>query len=337
MSSDDLTPPPPVPAPHMATVAAPAAPLAHAALLDPLPGILNLGFLNLLAGASGIGKTAFIAAAARAFRDGAPFLGHATHQPQALAYVTADRPWADSRLWFDAVGFSDIAQYSIVDDHTLLMSRFRRRADRTQLLLHCLDKLHLPPGGLVFVDPIALFLGGNLLDYDTVAIACIEIHRVLQARRLCAVGLMHASKQKGDPKERYTRVQDRILGSSALLGFTGTQMYLMSPEESGGDYFSFMWNPHHRPAESFELRKDERGLFHQVEDQDRERPALESLGAEVVALYKQFPEPPAALSIKELVTLFADTSRATLFRRLKTLADAKYIIQAKYGAWKRRE
>ena len=35
--------------------------------------------------------------------------------------------------------------------------------------------LEVPPGTIVYVDPLAPFLGGNLNDYDACATACVKL------------------------------------------------------------------------------------------------------------------------------------------------------------------
>jgi len=313
-----------------------------ATLLDPLPRILTLGSLNLIAGASGVGKTAFVAGMATRFRDGHEILGYACNPPPAIGYITADRPWADSLQWFSQVGYADIPQYSIVDDHTLHTSKIRKKLDRTKLLRECIGKLTLPPGSLIFVDPIALFLGGSLNDYDTSAIACIEIHRYALEQRYCLVGIAHASKQKADKGDRYARPQDRINGSTAQLGYTGTQMYLMSPDESGTNFYQFHWNPHHAPAQTFNLRKNKYGLFDGLADGVPADPDLD-LNLEHDDTTKRIldviPPAPAHASSAALILRFTQgqeaISRPTLFRRLGLLQKRGEIESPARGHWRK--
>ncbi len=77
------------------------------------------------------------------------------------------------------------------------------------------------------------------------------------------IGTAHAAKQKADKNERYLRPQDRILGSTALFGYTDTQMYLAAPDETGSKdgVYTFFWNPHHAPPAAFPLTRDSEGRF----------------------------------------------------------------------------
>lgn len=230
---------------------------------DPIPLVIPAGGISLLAGAPGVGKTAFLATLLKAFRDHQPIFGHlpAPMPPAGIAIISADRSWDSTKIWYERAGWPDIPVYSIIDDPAFDKTKLRRRHDRVNLLSEFIDKLTLPRGGLIIVDPISLFLGGNLLDYDTCMVSCMEIRDRLRARSLTCIATAHASKQKSEKKDRYLRLQDRILGSTALFGFTDTQMYLASPEEIDEKYYAFLWQPHMLPVEYFKLTRDPQGLF----------------------------------------------------------------------------
>ena len=231
-------------------------------LVSPIPLIIPAGGISLLAGAPGIGKTALIATLARDLRDGRPIFGHQPAPVPAIGIVSADRGWAEGAgEWFKRAGYPEIRYYSLTDDPHFNPKRLRKKWDRTDLLMEFIDRLELPWGALVIVDPIALFLGGNLLDYDGCAVACLELRRLLQYRGLTLIATAHSAKLRADKKERYLRLQDQILGSTAIFGFTDTQMYLASPAELGKDYYMFLWHSHVTVPETFCLERDEQGLF----------------------------------------------------------------------------
>lgn len=324
-------------------------PATPTVLLDPLPNILTCGSLNLLAGASGIGKTALIAWLMRQFRDGAPIFGHPTQPPPAIGYLTADRPWEHTKHWFSAVGFPEVRQYSIIDDATLKLPNQRLKHLRVDFFKSCVAKLQLPPGSLLVVDPIALFLGGNLLDYDTVAFACIEIHRWLQQppQMYCTLGLAHSAKQRAEKNDRYLRLQDRISGSMALLGYTETQMYLAAPEETGDKEgaYTFLWNPHTAPAEVFQFHKGTNGLFltEGVSTQGSTGdPLSRPLSPFELEVYAQFPYgPESVVSTHQFVALYSadggEAKRKAVQRALATLEARGLIVKLRRGVWKRAE
>ena len=152
---------------------------------DPLPHILPQGGICLLIGAPNLGKTALLADIARAFRDGTPIFGHHPNPLPGMGIIAADRSWVrGARLWFERAGFPEIPVYSMIDDLSFDPRSLRRKYERTQRLAEFIDKLALPRGSLVYVDPISLFLGGNLIDYDACAVACHEIRQVLNTRSL---------------------------------------------------------------------------------------------------------------------------------------------------------
>jgi hypothetical protein len=230
---------------------------------SPLPCILPAGGISLLAGGSGIGKTALLADFLRRLRTGEPIFGR---QPAStitgVGIVNMDRGWTEGAgEWFKRVGFADIPYYSLIDDATFQPSRLRKKWNRTDILFECIDKLQLPPLSVVATDPISLFLGGNLMDYDACAVACCEIRRKLIERKLTMIATAHSRKISADKHDRYLRLQDHILGSTALLGFTDTQMYLATPEEIRKPYYAFLWQPHMVPVETFMLQRDAQGLF----------------------------------------------------------------------------
>ena len=230
---------------------------------DPLPNIIPFGGISLLAGCSGIGKTALMATLARNFRDNRPIFGHQPSVLPGIGVVNVDRNWArgGAGLWFERAGYADVKHYSMIDDVTFNSRCLRKKFERTQRLAEFFDRLELPPGSLIFVDPIGMFLGGNLLSYDDCAVSCCEIREALRARSFTVLATAHAGKLKSDRKERYLRLQDSVLGSTAIFGFSDTQLYLASPEETGEPYYTFMWNSHMAKPEVFYLQRDEQGLF----------------------------------------------------------------------------
>lgn len=233
-------------------------------LLPVIPNILEARSLNLLAGASGLGKTALIASLVAAIRDGQTVFEAATTPPPGIGYITTDRPWASAVQWFALAGYADIPHYSLVDDKAFDLKQLHGGKHGPDQFAYCVEQLNLPPGSLIIVDPIALFLGGRLNDYTTVAVASIQIQRYLVQAGYTVIGICHTSKLKADTQDRYARPQDRILGSGALLGYSWTQMYFMSPEEAGREdgKYVFTWNPHHAPPAEFLLTRDmTTGLF----------------------------------------------------------------------------
>lgn len=289
---------------------------------DPIPGIISFCSVNLLAGASGVGKTCLTAGVCTAMRDGTPLFGHPVNKPSAVGYVCADRGWMSAAYWLEKSGFRDIKFYSLADDSTFSPARLRNKASLVGILGECLDKLALPEGAFVVTDPLALFMGGNLNDYQSCAIALIEIRRLCYKRKITLLGLAHASKQKADKREQYRRLQDRILGSSAQHGYGDTQMYLASPEETGEKFYTFLWHPHTAPAEVFPLGRNDQGMF--IPWEGSVQAALEG------RILAAFPEDGTEISLEYLMAT-CEVSRATLYRRLQELMSEGLIEQPNKG------
>jgi len=296
---------------------------------DPLPGILPAGGISLIAGAPNVGKTALLAGFLRDIRDGRPIFGHQPAPVAGIGYINADRGWLrGSGVWFERAGYPEIRQYSMADDIAFNPKRLRKKHERTDILASFIDLLQLPPRSLVSVDPIALFLGGNLINYDDCAVACHEIRAYLRARQYTLLGTAHSAKLKTDKKDRYMRMQDQILGSTAIFGFTDTQMYLASPQETAKPYFLFLWHPHTSPVETFQLEQDkDTGLFQLYTGADSANQNR------VLAL---FPEDGAPITFGLLVELAEayPLSRATVKRILDALIDVERIEKVSHGVYR---
>jgi len=297
--------------------------------LDPIPRIIPFGGVSLIAGAAGTGKTALLATLLRDLHDGRLIFGHQPNPISGLGIIASDRGWSrGAGFWFERVGYGDIARYCMVDDPKFDPRSLRRKFDRTKLLLDFIDKLKLAPGGVVAVDPIGLFLGGQLVDYDTCAVACLELRAGMRDRGLTILGTAHSGKMKTDKNARYLRPQDAILGSAALFGFGDTQMYLAAPEEINKPYFAFLWHPHEAPPELFPLERDEHGLFLPYTGADR------GSCTRVLHLMPENGEPMTLQSIVELAEAIPLT-RKTVQRSLLQLIEDGKVNKTRHGIYRR--
>jgi DNA-binding transcriptional ArsR family regulator len=306
-------------------------PAPVSAPLDPIPRILPYGGVSLIAGAAGTGKTALLASFLRDLRQGRPIFGHQPSPIPAVAVITCDRGWdRGAGFWFERAGFAEIPHYAMVDDPLFDPRSLRRKFDRTARLLEMVDKLALPSRSLVAVDPIGLFLGGNLNDYDSCAVACLELRAGLRNRGLTLVGTAHSGKMKTDKNQRYLRLQDAILGSAALFGFGDTQMYLAAPDELRKSHYTLLWHPHEAKAEVFDLMRDENGLFVPYVPSDT------GSGVRVLAL---LPEDGAPLTLAEIVQLAAaiPLTPKTVQRALLELIEQGLVVKVKHGTYRRVE
>ena len=312
-----------------ASTAPPARPLGP---FPQLPG----GGLHFLSGASGVGKTAFIASMSAAIHQQREWCGQ---QPAPLpqAVVTLDRAWGENGQWFARAGYPDIPHYSLIDDKGYAKKNLapKGHAHRMTVLNHCLESLYerypsaAEPGTLLYLDPISYFIG-NLLDYNDCMIGSLMLREVFEARGCTAIGLMHAGKQSTDPKVRYLRLQDRVIGSMAIHGFSDTQMYLASPQETGSSFYTFLWHPHMTPAEEILLSRDDLGLF---------IPAVANQTPTHTAIMRLVPCTEEGITFKAL--LFAlvqagqEVSRAHLARLLSDLAAQQLVVKVRFGVYRR--
>ncbi len=311
---------------------------------DPLPPVILGATINLLAGAPGTGKSTFLAWFSRQVQAATPLWGRAWNQVAWQGVICSDRSWQRSTSkWFELEGMGGIPAYSLQDDRGFRKGRLRRRDQRIGVFEHALDALAplprgaFPLGSLIYVDPIALFLGGNLLDYDTCAVACSELREIALDRGLTIIGTAHASKQRADKNDRYLRLQDRILGSTALFGYTDTQMYIASPDEVGKPYYAFLWNPHHAPPATFKFVRDREGRFRPDGVVEDKQPPADMPSGESAPfpewLQDAFSSGPKTFSELIMVASANSTSRMTLNRLLRGLVEGGVVHKPKHGQY----
>ena len=299
------------------------------ATLDVIPYLLPGAGISILAGAPNIGKTALLSTLLRDLRDGRPIFGHQPRALPGIGVINADRGWTmGAGLWLARAGFPDIKHYSLADDPEFNPKRLRKKHERTDLLANFADRLELPPGSVLDVDPVSLFLGGNLLDYDACMVACHEIRAYLRLRQYTMIATAHAAKLKADKRERYMRMQDQVLGSTAITGFTDSALYLASPQETGKEYYLLVWHPHGAKEETFCLDRDEQGLFVPYTGADT------ATQTRVLAL---FPEDGAEVALQALVEAAESIplSRATVKRALEGLIERGRVVHVRHGTYQR--
>ena len=216
--------------------------------------------ISTFAGASGVGKTAFLASMVKAWQTGQDLFGLKVGKLPAIGMLACDRPWRDHQAWFDRAGCDPFPHYSLRDE-AYAWELLRDSKAVPKVFGGLVDSLKLPPGALLIVDPIAIFIPGRLHDYKDVAIGLGLLDAQLKARQLTTLGVFHVAKQKGNKNDRYSRPQDRILGSSALIGYSETAFYLISPEEAEQRAYEFGIISHQLKSTAYRYTRAENGLF----------------------------------------------------------------------------
>ena len=312
--------------------------------------------VHLLAGAPGAGKTALAAWLFRQIADEQPVFGFPSHRPTALAVIAADRGWPSHRIWFEAVGLGGIPHYSFHDDGGFRWERLKGEDGWMSTLKAALEgefcprkKVDwLPPGSLVLVDPLSAFLGGDVLNYNRIFRALGELGQLCIRRAITILGTAHAGKQRAGKELQYARPQDRILGSSALIGCSDTVFYLATPTETGEPYSELHWIPHHAAPGCVRLeRQPDTGLFQlsyrrskaeiaAVDRATRETEATEKLAAKLALLLTLFtqPEGVAVIVLVERAGALGFSPRS-VYRHLRRLAEEGRIVAVGRGVWKR--
>lgn len=295
---------------------------------DPIPGILPYGSICTLSGETGVGKNALLSEWVARFQTGRSICHHPTQRPTAIGMIAGDRRWRTAKTWLDVAGCTPIAHVSLRDDPAFPWAKLRNNGEVEKVFARVLDQLALPPGGLLIIDPLALFLPGKVNDYKDMAIGLGMLDQVLHPRQLTTLGIFHQSKQSSDPSRGYNRPQDRILGSAAQIGFSDTSMFLMSPTELSIDYYGFGWVPHNAPPETFEFTRDTAGLFIPYTGLLDESTEVEfDRPSQVYLLIPNDNEGIERADLVEQAKAKFQTSSATVYRDLQKLLDRKLIEQ----------
>lgn len=314
--------------------------------------LFPLSGLSLLAGASGVGKTSLYTSwVAELLRGGEVLGAPARVGPGAqVGMVFGDRSLRNNRHWLERYGLEPEVEagrlklYSILDDDAFPARRLRLAVDHPRLFERCLGELGLSPGSLVVFDPISIFLGGKLVDYSMTAAAMIPLQQIARQHQLAVLGIHHVGKQKKDGKGHY-RAQDRILGSTALLGFSDTQVWVVGPEETGRPFYQVGYSSHSERGRGFEFQKDKLGRFVQASDKSvaaidkalrATRPGGEGLSREERGVLELVGlEPTPSPQVVSLALEKLGVGRTTIFRLLEKLALMGAVVKDGHGRWRR--
>jgi len=270
--------------------------------------------ISILAGASGSGKTTLVLQAIQAWQRDQPFPLKFT--ATNCAYIVADRTKDEVEGKARSLGL-DIQLYGLVDDRKFKLELLN---DPEAALWESMSRFK-SPYDLLVIDPMMLFIRGNALDYRAMAVALIRMNRVACDKGLTIIATHHASKARSDFS--FMRAQDRILGSAALQGFSGTQMILIEPEEGKTDTHIFVSVSHTSAKEVTYLERTSDGWF---------------VPADVVAVpLVQAMQEGVPVNIKELrdVAEKQRMSPATLYRTLASCISEGLVMKVGHGMYMR--
>ena len=284
--------------------------------------------VSLLAGASGAGKTTLIMQVLSNLQRGELVFGREGAANLRIGYIAADRTIRAYEKTAKLVGLdmSKLKIKALVDDNDIDLRSFEASPiDELERLL----KIMLPLD-LVIVDPLIVFLGVDTNKYHLNASRLIRLNKFCLAHNLTILGTHHAAKARSD--YGFKRAQDRISGTSALLGFTSTQLFLAHPDETGRKDGFYEWHviSHHAPGRVTLLSRGEAGLF-QFEGEDALGQAKVEPSDLILDTLSAHQHP---LNRRDLLFILeGEMSRSTLDRRLEELTKEGKVVQPSYGTY----
>lgn len=210
--------------------------------------------LSILTGASGAGKTTLITQALRALERGEDFPIMFPPTVKTVGMIIADRTVEETQTRFKHLGITTCSLYGLADDHTLPLSMLDNPAKLFGEVVSRCGK-----HDAYILDPMMLFMEGSAIDYRTVARSLIRMARYVIQNNLTLLCTHHTTKSRSDFS--FMRPQDRISGSAAFQGYSGTQLVLIEGKEQGLDYDKLIIVPHLSPPEEYRLCRGEDGYF----------------------------------------------------------------------------
>lgn len=249
-----------------------------------------------------------------------------------LGWICGDRSWASIEETAKRAGadLTPVKRVSLIDDAWVSMDRYEQNSFRV-LLDSAIPKL-LPLTHLI-VDPLISWLGVPINDYQKVSSKLVQLGREALVKKITITATHHASKARTD--YGFKRAQDRIAGSTALLAFTSTQMFLESPEERGDKTLYYTWTvcSHHDAPHTIFLTKNPHGLFEPAPDQ----PGLVANSAVAMTIWQALQPVGIELSGDDITDRVLqaglETSRATIFRALARM-ESEGVLHHVHGSWR---
>lgn len=282
--------------------------------------------VHILAGASGAGKSTLLLQQVEAWTQGNTGIIPALDLTpfNHITWIAADRGGEASRRTANLIipAGKSFQLVDIVSSPSFKVEWFNN-GDLT--LKHALD-LVAAHSQLVILDPVMPFLQGKPNDYRDMMVSLIKLGRLAASMHKTFLSTHHATKARTD--FTFKRAQDAISGSSALQGYSGTQMILGTPEETGSPYAKFTVVPHEGPPSEHLLTRTTDGSF---------TPFIEETVSEgaIIAIDATIPEGTHSLKDLKLFLEHFNFSDATLKRHIGVLIEAGLLRKVGYNQYVR--
>jgi len=191
---------------------------------------LARGYVHILGGASGSGKTTITIQCVKKMQDHEPnWLGlHGSR----IAWITGDRSDVQTIEKAESIGINIIEFYSYMSDPNLDGDKIipLLKKGPYALFKNCIHRFK-KDFDLLVVDPIGPFVDGDMNDYRHVLITLTPFNILAREKQITVLLLTHSPKGMGG-HNAYARPQDNILGSNAFQGYCDTLHVLLdSPND----------------------------------------------------------------------------------------------------------
>ena len=177
---------------------------------------LARGYVHILGGASGAGKTTVALQCVRKMQDHEPnWLGL---HGKSVGWLTGDRGDEQTQEKADKLGIKNTEFLSLFNEGHITDGELEKYlSDHPHRLLYKMIGKFTKPHDLIVCDPIAIFCMGDMNSYQPVSKTLILLSRRLLRMKVSFLGLTHAPKIKLGAF--YGKAEDNILGSGAWQAF----------------------------------------------------------------------------------------------------------------------
>lgn len=275
--------------------------------------------ISIIAGASGAGKTSITMQLISCIQHHRPFFGMSTTPNTRIGYIAADRGGDSINHWAKImdVDLSQIKFKSLVKDEDIDLKKFE--TNPMGLLLNLIRSMM--PLDLLIIDPLIVFFGTDTKSYTTNAKCLIQLNRVAHQHKVTILGIHHAVKARTD--FGFKRPQDRISGTGAFLGYSSTQIFLDTPEESGESHHTLHIISHTAAPMAFSLVRGTDAVFYPAESEETQ---LSKLILSAVPIH-------GAIATADIVAALGSTPRRTVELYLNRLLREGVLTRPSHGKY----